>query len=734
MARLSCTYYPDFGGVEMTISIMDTAGGIFDPGIGLLGTDFCTGPEGAIIRQEGDTRSVYQAIQPSSCTFDVLVENAEHESFLADLALAEENRFYVQVDRGGFVVFLGNLLIDEVIIQDTRSTKYWFTINASDGFADLQNIDYSYEDGEPYRDRKRLTDHLKNIFSHLPTKDLYADSNVYVFSGLFAAEMPDHATCPIEQAWVDHSVFQKLSEDKITYLSCYDVLEQILDAFDARLITSGQHIYIVQWNFYGDPTKDITAYVYPGLTMEGASEGFLSLVPIEACENGYDAEAGGVKVLQSPARSVSTTYKHGAGQNWLFGSRYIEVRDIQKCVDAGTIPNLNEGARFHFTGNMRFFLSASRSLLTYGLRFIVEATIKLGPNYYIRTHSITPYAPITLSDEEWTTSADTFDIPNSEWISINGETTTSEYTRSENFEILSQEIPKSSYGQELQVCFRLKLIDTQGNDLDITTYPASVNIENPVFGFVDQDNVLVENTANIVTVLNTVNNTRHFDRTLLIGDGPTPESSSRMTVYRDGEHIDTTAWTDIHSGLGPYTHTEMIARMMIARRVTTLRIKEGAFHKYTNKLEPIIYDGLIYIPLVSDWITNENKTSGEWVNITLGEAAALDHITLVEDDAKLSPGTPSLPGFAGIRAAPIRKTYVGPLSEITPTVDLGNILSLPEDEQAAIVHMFRNGNKMNLQTAGAGIIDFKIYDNSGPKLKPAIPFTSSDKIEINYYL
>lgn len=733
MPRLTCTYRPFDSLVDVTIKIYDnnSGGGIFDPGVGIQATEFCTSPEGAVVRLEGNSRDVYQAIQPSSCTFQMLIENNAHKSFIDDLALAEENRFIVEIDRG-FTAFMGFIVIDEVSIEDTPDSKYWVTINATDGFADLQNIPYCYEDGSPYLGKVRITDHLKNIFSHLPSYDLYANSSVYVFTSIFAKEMQDTSKCPLEQAWVEHSVFQIRSEDKINYMTCYEVLENILHAFDARLLTSGQHIYIYSWNFYGNPTKPINTWIYQVSSMSSGSEGMIAIQPIEMCYPGYEAEAGGLKVLQSPARSVSVTYKHGSGQNWLFGQRFMDIGYDDACFSAGLIPTLKVESRFFFTGNIRFFLSKDRQLITNGARFVVLAKIRLGTNYFIREYSMIAGSVIQLAPT-WSTNEDYYVIPSVAWVEKYDETDTHDFTDSENFEILSDVIPQDAYGEELEICFTFKLIDRDNNILSLDDYPAFINIENPVFNFVEKDNVLVEDTANVIKVTNTVRNTRDFSRTLLIGDGPTPESNSRITVFTS-DYEDTTEWSDAHTGLGPYIHTELIARMMIARRINTLQFKEGAFFGIFNTLEPILYDGLIYIPLLTEWVSGHNKMTGEWVSISIGQAAPLERTSVIEDDAKIAPGKPVRPNSGDIVTRPVRKTYQGPLSEVVPHVNIDFVLNLSIDEQAAIIHMYKNGVKMNLKATPTGINDFNVVDNSGAKLRPAIPFTSSDHIETNYFL
>lgn len=733
MARLSCTYRPRFSNVDVTILIHDNQGGIFEPNpVEDPGVDFCTSADGAVVRIEGNTRDVYQAIQPTSCTFDMLIENGSHYAFLDDLALAEENRFTVEVRKGSLTVFVGFVVIDEVVIQDTPDKKYWVTINATDGFADLQNIPYSYEDGFPYSGRAKLTEHLKNIFSHLPSYDLYSNSRVYVFTSMFAKEMPDTSKCPLEQAWVDHSVFQIRSEDKINFMTCYDVLEAILHAFDLRLLTSGWAVYIYAWNFFGNPTKDIHTWIYTLSSMTSGSEGMIAIHPIPMCSPGYESAAGGVKVLQSPARSVTVTYKHGTGKNWLFGQRFMDVGYDDQCYVAGIIPTLDEETRFFFTANIRFFLSKDRNLITNGARFIVLVKIRLGENYYVRPYSLINGSVIQAAPF-WTTDEEYYVIPSVAWVERYDETDTYDFSDSENFERLSDIIPESAYGEELEICVTFKLVDRNNNTLSLEDYPASINIENPVFNFVKKDNVLVEDTSNVLRVVNTINNTRDFSRTLLIGDGPNPEASSRITVY-DGEHHDTTEWTDYHSGIGPYVHTELIARLMMARRVNTLRFKEGGFYGYDHFLEPLLYDGLIYIPLLPAWVSGQGITDGEFVSIRVGEVADLDHSAVIEDDVRLAPGTPVRPNSGDIVTRPVRKTYNGPLSEIVPTVDIDFVLNLPIDEQASIVHLYRNGVKMTLKEIPTGINDFQIVDSDGAKLRPAIPLTAADLAETNFFL
>lgn len=708
--RFICEYYGDGdrGGDRMRIEIHDSLGG--------PGGDFCSAGDGAVIRQEGNTRDVYQRIFSSSCSFDFLIDHRipTHLQFIEDLALAEEDRFHTVVKRGGVDIFRGMLVIDEIQIQDNGRDLQWISLNWTDGLADLQNIPYALPSGALFPGTQQVDKHMANIFSLWTARNLFIGVPVFLETEIFAVEMTDLTASPWEQAFLNNSAFRKKSREKETPLTCYEVLTQILSVWDAYIYTAGESIHIRSWNLLAS-SGAVSRFRYHDIGMGSYTHERVSIDTITACQDDYKALAGGVMAFMSPLRLLSVSYTHGGGGDWLFGVTTRDIEPGEECYPLDDFPVFDDEIRFRITGTIRVFMHHHGQPINDPVLFQVIFTVKSAAAGFDQEFRV------TLDKEIF----DPTPFPNAT------------YNLSQEIEFLSSVLPPEVSGEDMELCIRYRIINQDEQDLSVVDYPTHMNFDAGSLQFVTEEDIAIEDVSETYTIINSVRNNRHASFGILIGDGPVPDGNTRIMVRSSTPAAGfdpTSAWQDHATGLGPFTHTEFLARSMMARRMGTLWVKEGLFLGYITQGSRLSYKGKMYAPVLYQYSSGRHRFGGEYIALSVGDASGLA-MTRVEEDAQRpggSSGGSGGPGAVDIHARPEVLYFMGPLS--SAAFDYAGILGMGASAQAQRVHAWRNGNKMRLDSAGSGPFDFQIMDVGGsPAVVPAVPLTPNDRLELNIF-
>lgn len=253
---------------------------IYDRDLEASTTDtFDAGPELFTIKWDGDRQDPFKRIVPSSCKFTVLMKRDADDfdllsTFYDDLVNSKEGRFYVRIIKllplGSETVFLGKVLVDtsDKIIDYIEE----FTIQCIDGLTDLKNIEYrpiGYVETSPEWAGKTITfvDHFIDILTRLDVVTYFNDAinwgnTVLLTTSGNWTESQSVAGDIFNQVRVRNYWFEQKTPTYRKYKSCYDVLEELLTGFNARIYSAKGHFHVEQLGYQDNPTDELVIYGY----------------------------------------------------------------------------------------------------------------------------------------------------------------------------------------------------------------------------------------------------------------------------------------------------------------------------------------------------------------------------------------------------------------------------------------------------------------------------------------
>lgn len=118
-----------------------------------------------------------------SAKITMLIQNQDHEDFIADFAISDEGRFYMKIIRDGVDDFIGILLSDQTELENTSPVAK-YEIGAVDGLTMLKNVPYQAAQGQAYIDQNQtgkfhvnatiLHGHIDDLTGTGSRRDLWA--------------------------------------------------------------------------------------------------------------------------------------------------------------------------------------------------------------------------------------------------------------------------------------------------------------------------------------------------------------------------------------------------------------------------------------------------------------------------------------------------------------------------------------------------------------------------------
>ncbi len=225
--------FDSFSGDRYTIEIWDRS----YSGDPIL---FNTDSRGFALTHEASDR--IGPIMGTECQLVMYAENTDHEAFITDLIASEEGRFVVNITKGTTpAAYWRGVILPDIGSYEDASYPYQINITATDGIASLKDIKYNNA-GAAYTGKARLMDHLINALSKIRYVDVLFTPTQHFVSSFIDWWENDHAAtasdpCALYQTYADHSVFYKDEKGVKDYLSCYEVIENILTNFNASRIS-----------------------------------------------------------------------------------------------------------------------------------------------------------------------------------------------------------------------------------------------------------------------------------------------------------------------------------------------------------------------------------------------------------------------------------------------------------------------------------------------------------------
>ena len=252
-------------------------------------TDYITGPSTEIatssppiLNYESQNDKRYASIKGSSLSVPIIVDNSTLETWLFNqVQLAKEERFYCHLYKWNTSTNLYELYWIGVLLHDLNQREdaaypYTYELKFTDGLARLKDFRFT-ELADPTNalsyTPQTLNWYLYECLKRTPfysrvsagTQFYGSSVNFYEYNMVVSGTHWSTNVDPLDQTTVYPKAFcNTLSNGQLEAFSFYDILEQILMLFDARIILAQPYFRIISRNNYTNASWKERTYLANG--------------------------------------------------------------------------------------------------------------------------------------------------------------------------------------------------------------------------------------------------------------------------------------------------------------------------------------------------------------------------------------------------------------------------------------------------------------------------------------
>ena len=263
-------------GVQYKITIYDAEGSLD------LDYPLTCGSDGFILNYDGKGKKRYNYIQASKVNFQLNIPNASHPAaaMIANLSTAEAGRYKVLIesstnDGASYSNYWRGVIVSDIQKRKDISYPYFFDFTAVDGLSLMRDIPFNKDVYNGVNDDvtnlRTLIKHISNMFRYYnPTYDFFnaTESCFYELVHWYEDSMPSPsgAVSPLEYSAVYGNAFMGLevneegSVESTNPITAYEVLEQILKTFGAKIVQAKGYWWITNIEQYAHLTDGILYY------------------------------------------------------------------------------------------------------------------------------------------------------------------------------------------------------------------------------------------------------------------------------------------------------------------------------------------------------------------------------------------------------------------------------------------------------------------------------------------
>jgi hypothetical protein len=333
-------YFDEYNGEECTVYIKKS---------GYVGAEVQVdgGPEPCVINMlaEGDEKFVH--IKGTECTLQLV--SSSSLQYLS-LFLEPVKTYWVDIYKGATLVWKG-WVNPEYYSEPFASPPYITTIHCTDGIAELKNIPFPLP-GPTAADFKKSV--IYYIAKSLEQIGFSSSMDIYLSMDIVANTSLGQKTERVfEELFIDYRTFRSGGK----FISCYDVLEHILKAFNARLVQN-------KWNWWIErldqkhTTYRVEQYSGTGvyIATNPAYDAVVALTPHVGVGSDVRFKNGAMLEVQPAYKKFKIIQDYGQRTNILPFSNYEGEFNDEDWVNsstlrywdatAGTIPAIVEQVTF----------------------------------------------------------------------------------------------------------------------------------------------------------------------------------------------------------------------------------------------------------------------------------------------------------------------------------------------------------------------------------------------------
>lgn len=582
-------------------------------------TEFFVDRSGFSLTAEATDR--ISTIQGTSCDIVMYIQNATHEALITDLLASEEGRFLINITTGATSPqpYWRGVLLPDIGSFEEAHYPYQLKLSATDGIAALREI--KYKDGNlPYTGKQSALKHILNCLNKIRTVDVLWGSSdnfisVYVDWWETTHTHTSSSQCPLNQTYIDHSIFYKEDEGIQDYLTCYEVIENILTVFGAR-ITFGVGSYWIEQITY----RTAATIIGRGYTKSGtfiSAGNFSALNTIDQTSGGALEAVANYEFLPA-LKEHRHTFKSFQRANRLDGVADFTDANFATVTVNKPIDSEGGSAFLRFAADFTLAISSTTAPGTAFEPFVAlyQIKLKVGSYYARRTYTLTSAYQIEYSDVEWLTGVSyiylAVPITNGFFLS---NTTGSTFTFTQQIDILTQNLIDDADNFDIEIQFiRFEKYDTttytstlfdfayQFADMNLLIYPQLDE---------DERRYICENTL-------FPNNSVVSKTQSLIGTSQYKNTLGALWVKPSTDYQLATLWGD---GVDtPNAFIEyLLCEFIVSGQAKPIRKLQGTLFGNLSKMARIYWKGTYWILLRGTWVANEDQFVGEWFELSYNE-------------------------------------------------------------------------------------------------------------------
>lgn len=588
-------------------------------------TDFTLSGDGFELSTRGQSNDISFPILPTEVSFGMQVEDSTRtaiETFITDLVTATEKRFQIKITKGDTsetMFWFGLILPDLSILPD--SYYFAFTIRATDGLGILKDVDYNNA-GVKYTGSDTLIDHIFNCLGKIGTLDTFlsgSDVALQTAVNWFEDGQPNgNDDDPLKNTRFQHKTLIEIdSKGNFKYLSCYDVLVQIMTLTLSRLTWKNGAFFVEQI-----PVREAINFVERRYDKDGTfiDSGSVTDGNITIDQSSVAKLATTVQTWLPALKRAKVIYNARNRRNFIAGNEWTDASGSE--VDGGNIVKNASITTLNVTGNLHTKFTNTNLTTTSLIYAFFKVRVKVGSKYLERTHTFNP--GLSYSGGEWVDD-NTYYYLAASLSDIQG--TVGATTN--NYQQLSFSSPVLIESGNLT--FHFEHVDLRTNqgvlidpaDLDLEWEFTNANVEVLYNGTIaGQSQSTTYNSYN-VGVSN--NNSAVKKIETIIGDGTTPNSFGHLEIYTGSDWEDSDGWQVAATG-DTENISRLLAQELIALNKKPVRKLQGSIRGTFESWHRLNDGTYSWLFLSGTYSSESNVTTGEWFAISRDKTGIFDEV------------------------------------------------------------------------------------------------------------
>jgi len=654
--------FDSFSGDRYTIEIWDRSYS-GDP------IPFNPDSRGFALTQEASDR--ISTIMGTECQFVMYAENTDHELFITDLIASEEGRFVVNITKGTTpAAYWRGVILPDIGSYEDASYPYQINITATDGIASLKDIKYNNA-GAAYTGKARLMDHLINALSKIRYVDVLFTPTQHFVSSFIDWWENDHAAtasdpCALYQTYADHSVFYKDEKGVKDYLSCYEVIENILTNFNARITFNNGTFWIEQIPYRTAAT--VVGRNYDRSKNYLGSGNFSAINTINQT-NTLALEATGRYEFLPPLKEHRHTFLALERFNLLSGVAAFTDTNFTAVTVPKPINSNSGNTYFRISANLQFTLSSNTAPGSAFQPFVClfRFRLKIGSLYARRTYTLTPQYQVQYSQIDFVSGVEYiyYAVPISNGFFL-GNTTSAIFSFTNLIELVTTQIGINSDDFEFNFEF-IRYEKYDGTTITGTTFDLTYQLGNQtllILPDIATDEYEYTSTNYLFPNNSVVTQTKS-----LLGTSENPNALGALWVYKSSAYELANLW-------GPGTDPKnkrleyLLCEFIVAGQYVPIRKLQGNVFGNLTTLGRVVWRDSVWLLMRGTWTANDDTMSGEWFELKYGtgfstSAPVKKIVTANDPQIPTVPQTSSSTGPSYELVAKPPGTLIAPLSLTT---------------------------------------------------------------------